>query len=455
MKKILLSLMLVSIAFGGFAQQNVNNVPDLKTPVDNGTHYDVSKKQFNPKKTRGPRTYSYISAIDQTEYFGAGLIEARACPIWEDSTILQRFNTGYGAINFTSVSAAFNPSADLYNDASVYAGEEAITVNDSYTLDSVYLTGLYMTPNNLGATPGDKIRISIVTTGNNNTSVWSLGQSANTTVPTYLTGTADTAIRGVTPVGDPVGRVGGDPGLPNRVVWDYNLTNADTSAPSATNAYTWRTWGFAPPSTITVPAGEIAVVTFTFFTGGTWQQNVDSVSFNAGSKNHFRARFWEEVDNTRMLYRCESERSGGDFNNSGLMFSTDFTRYLPSVIIEAINTAGFGFEQLDVDWVATCNTCNPVEVNDLSDLVNDMKIYPNPVEGNEVNVSFSTTDVLNNASINVMDMAGKVVYSEKMNTIQSNSPIQKEINLNGLSSGLYFFNLTSDEGKYIKKLMIK
>ncbi len=328
------------------------------------------------------RTYSYIDAIDKVHYANSGSVYNVAwCPIWEDSTILNRQSSGYSANIFTSVAAAINPDASLFNHQT-YVGEMKVTTTDTFYIDSIYLNGAYLTPNGTGAVSGDRLEISVVLESDTNVYTRSIGSGGSSPSP-YLTNaippTMDTMIRGVVPYADSISRVAG---FPNRVryTWTYNFTNNDTSAPTANSSYNVKRFGFAPPNPIQALPGDIAIVSFTFFSGASWN-NTDSISYypGTGSQNHFRAQFHEEIPNSRMLYRNHTENSGGDFCNSSIMFSRRFNLYEPTIQVEEFNIPAFAFEHLDVEWVISCPNCsNVVGIDQVNKPFEGLRVYPNP-----------------------------------------------------------------------------
>ena len=78
--------------------------------------------------------------------------------------------------------------------------------------------------------------------------------------------------------------------------------------------------------------------------------------------------------------------------------------------------------------------------NNSPELFSEISVFPNPTSG-YVNISFEAT-VKNYGSINVIDMLGNVVYSEKISIINDINRI--EIDLSYLSKGIYVLNIFSD-----------
>ena len=75
-------------------------------------------------------------------------------------------------------------------------------------------------------------------------------------------------------------------------------------------------------------------------------------------------------------------------------------------------------------------------------------IYPNPSHG-MVQINWAT-DVTTNATIQVIDMTGRQVYSADATTSQS-----KIINLSHLQSGAYFIKVLTDKAQRSEKIMIQ
>lgn len=84
----------------------------------------------------------------------------------------------------------------------------------------------------------------------------------------------------------------------------------------------------------------------------------------------------------------------------------------------------------------------------LSEEAENIKLYPNPAKNN-LNVAFSSIN-LENALIEISDIAGRIVFEERIN----NKSLQ-EINLSQFSDGLYFFILRSDDFYHRQKFIIK
>jgi len=81
-------------------------------------------------------------------------------------------------------------------------------------------------------------------------------------------------------------------------------------------------------------------------------------------------------------------------------------------------------------------------IND-TDFNNSINIYPNPTS------KFITIDNLNNASITINDINGRVVLEEK------NYSSNTKINLQNINKGIYFVKIENNNQVAIKKLIVK
>ncbi|WP_413532424.1 zinc-dependent metalloprotease [Empedobacter brevis] len=106
------------------------------------------------------------------------------------------------------------------------------------------------------------------------------------------------------------------------------------------------------------------------------------------------------------------------------------------IMIEAIDNIFLAVKKFETELLAT---------NDL--VKNESKIYPNPSNG-----TFTIEQkITGQVKINVIDINGRIVYSTNTNATGN---FKKEINTN-LTSGVYFVQVSSNEGENTSKLIIK
>ncbi|MDX2003213.1 MAG: T9SS type A sorting domain-containing protein [Chitinophagales bacterium] len=80
------------------------------------------------------------------------------------------------------------------------------------------------------------------------------------------------------------------------------------------------------------------------------------------------------------------------------------------------------------------------------------QIFPNPTNG-QVNVELSTVDLMENASIQVTDIAGKTVFFQNIGTIESN--YSNTLDLSYLENGMYFIAvLEGNQRKQVQKVLL-
>lgn len=78
-------------------------------------------------------------------------------------------------------------------------------------------------------------------------------------------------------------------------------------------------------------------------------------------------------------------------------------------------------------------------------------IYPNPA--NEmINISVSLTNS-ENTTINVLDIAGKVIYTANLGTVNGNKMVS--VSLDQMATGVYFVEMTNSTSKQVKKFVKK
>ncbi len=96
-------------------------------------------------------------------------------------------------------------------------------------------------------------------------------------------------------------------------------------------------------------------------------------------------------------------------------------------------------------FTTTANTTGIIKNNATQNI---LEVYPNPSNG-FVNIRFY--DKTNKATISVIDILGKTVF---IDTVSSESAIEKTINVSHLTRGVYFLQIENNNQKYSKKIVI-
>ncbi len=87
-----------------------------------------------------------------------------------------------------------------------------------------------------------------------------------------------------------------------------------------------------------------------------------------------------------------------------------------------------------------------INENDLGKLFN---VYPNPTNGN-LTIQFNS--VSRNTEINILDLPGKVVYQKQISNLNSTL---EQIDLSGLSNGIYILQVKSDRGVSSERIVLE
>lgn len=129
----------------------------------------------------------------------------------------------------------------------------------------------------------------------------------------------------------------------------------------------------------------------------------------------------------------------GNFNNRTLDSLENY-----NAIFFSSNQFGF---MAGINGKIYRNTINGFAVGVVDVSESSLTVYPNPSQ-NSINFEFTDLET-KNFQLRIMDTNGKDVYSENLNNSKTT------IDINHLSSGVYFYNLTSAEGtlngKFIKQ----
>jgi Secretion system C-terminal sorting domain/Electron transfer DM13 len=127
-----------------------------------------------------------------------------------------------------------------------------------------------------------------------------------------------------------------------------------------------------------------------------------------------------------------------------------YTKTIPNGInISDFETVYFYCQQFNQFWdfgsfmPFTASNCASILVNDTFEK-SDLKLFPNPVS-NELNLENTE-----NLKIKIYNIIGNVVLLE-----DSNDAISRKINVNNLTSGVYFIELTNQDNNRLVKRFIK
>jgi hypothetical protein len=438
-----------------FAQQQTTM---LQTPELRLQHERVNGKvpapyRLSEKKTRaGSRWYDIVDAIDKDQG-GAGNIYSNDNYniTWTDSTMLAPFS-GSGGVTYSgvwvkSIAAFFDPVDPRFNDAAAYGGQIHISRNDSYTIDSLSLPYIYRR-NPAKTSVVDTLIVSVIKGPGNSTTETELGtRFYGPTTATATNHSTDTLrfLHGFLNLSN---------GTPNMYTFNAsNITNvvntkilltAATLSDTLSNGFHY----FQIPVGLTIPAGNFAGVSVTFKSGDTWVPFADTLYLSGSTAmnfNNFRFVAFEENTGSYQTY------IKGSFNHSGIMRNdTSGWRnwHIPSYAFT--NTT---YEHHWFSWKVTCTTCGSVKVDELSESIARVDVYPVPAS-HQLTLSIQADKPLHQMSYQLTTLNGAIVQQGELPDMMAGTQNTKVLDLRTVSSGMYLLRLQSNEGVLNRKVMI-
>jgi len=148
---------------------------------------------------------------------------------------------------------------------------------------------------------------------------------------------------------------------------------------------------------------------------------------------------------TGVTYRISFYSSGPNSDNAGYMFQPSSLPYLDSTTLLRINHAyDVGADTFPNNTnifvpliTMTYDTTSIMTgIQDVGLSVCDIKVYPNPNDGN-----FTLTCNLLNSQFLIFDLSGRKVYSQAIINQQSSI-----INVSNLSNGIYYWEIIGEKG---------
>lgn len=444
MKKLLFLFVGGAMSLAANAQSieaNDNTIPKVGTLVEN---YQYAKDQstINSLKTgiesrssakttaANPRWYNPYDIINALN--GGAMDNNRSfVPIWFDSTMFIKYSNSAQlvSVNFASFAQIIDPmGADdqMFNDAS-FNNTNTMWVRhfNQYTVDSVEVNVAYIKNKNRSNSIVDTLILAVAPqTGSNfytkSTAAW---------IGDYIPADKDTMFVW-RPDADSIRRTINHP---NRIVWQELLTDADRdTVNTSNNTITTRTWRFAVPGGLTVPAGSRVSFTVAFKSGDTWVKNSQTDSIQG--HHHLRVLSSEIADNGKISYDFYGPLR--DRNHSSLMFTTDTGRYSVSYPLENANTTTFAFEHHRMGVLISCPSCWVLDVKNTEGLLVKGGAYPNPAVS-FVNVPFQLTKAAD-VNISLTNTMGQVIMSQQ---VANQATGEVTFNTSALTNGMYLYTI--------------
>lgn len=105
-------------------------------------------------------------------------------------------------------------------------------------------------------------------------------------------------------------------------------------------------------------------------------------------------------------------------------------------------------EALDINSANDEFLCTLVSVEELQDISNQVKVFPNPTNSN-LTIQLSDAPAAENYRISIFNLPGAKVFSDRLEKQER----YKTLNLAPLPAGSYFLRLSGDRGFAFKKII--
>lgn len=111
--------------------------------------------------------------------------------------------------------------------------------------------------------------------------------------------------------------------------------------------------------------------------------------------------------------------------------------------VSVTNECGTGYDTITLYYIG---------IPKITLLADDIKLYPNPSKGN-FNIKFDNIKS-RNLSLVITSADGKQVYERQLNNVKG-ANLNEQFSLGNLAKGVYYINITADEGTYTFKLLLE
>ena len=242
-----------------------------------------------------------------------------------------------------------------------------------------------------------------------------------------------------------------------------NLTICKNTSTATT---TWidigGTGGSAGAGSVSSTSAPTVFTSYSRFTlgnknAGTNPLPIELVSFTATKNNKVVDVKWETASELNNDYfEVEKSKNGIDFETltyvKGAGNSTARLNYSTLDENPFNGISYYRLKQVDLDQTFTYSQIQSVEFEKGKDFAFD--IFPNPSEGNTINVSFENADN-GEVLVVVFDVTGKESYSKVLITNEANNAVYAIDPSNTLAPGVYLITATSNQKIYSKRLIVK
>ena len=433
MKKLYLLMVMVMFAGIIFAQTDISNASkqtlNSKHPVNlSGKHIDVSNLNLHksPKSTAS-RWYNYATAMQNYVFPNGNSGNYSVDRMFPDTTVNVKYSNGTFPPDIHAIAVVLDPTAKVFqNDTLPF---NIATRFYKYRLDSVGILCLYAR-HNPDQNIVDTLEVEMITNAAKTVYQFTGMKAAygyDTTV--FL-------------------------GLKHNTNFDYvkpdNTTNVvkiklpltyQSSIDTLSNGFNY----FYVKSTQTVSYGALCAATFRFIPGYTW---TDQDTLNRNLNEFLFLSYEENGTNTYPSYKPGNYNLSEVIPTFALQTSNSWYKsalYVPSLAF----VQGYTLENHWVDFKLTSTNVGITENAEKS--VKLAQNVPNPAN-NSTLINYELKQA-NNVTLVITDLTGnKVMEVAQGKQIAGSHNII--LNLDNLSSGMYYYTLKADNTSLTKKMIV-
>jgi hypothetical protein len=456
MKKTLLFLSAIIVAGTVSAQQGQASVVfegntsrmqvNEAAPITNPTPLANLKKGPRGAKTTTPssgRWYNYGDFLTTT----VGTLGTTAAYMWNDTTSMDLYGspTQFLFNKLSSVGMVWDPFISLWNDAGSYNGMIDLEPTNAYTVDSIYISGIYYR-NSTKTAPVDTLTIAVLygdgTTGSDLHAVardtvggnsWIYNQYGVDTLY-YMRlhydsvhNHADTFNGGFTPV-----------------IKKIYLTSADTSG----------NYEAVIPFSINVPAGSMPAVSVSFKSGDASFTFGDTVFNNSAGVTEvykygmFRpfVQYEQSAPNSPIFpTNTKADQNQGEFELLPA-YRANHVYYPHWFLLSSGTNTASTWQYPYFAFHANCPSCSILGVSNVVKNINSASAYPSPANGT-LTITYSSANATQ-AQVSLVNIMGQKVASQ---WVSSGKAI---FNTSSLAAGVYYYTIEANGERYVNRVVI-
>jgi hypothetical protein len=190
-------------------------------------------------------------------------------------------------------------------------------------------------------------------------------------------------------------------------------------------------------------AGAIGFVRITYISA----LPVKLISFTAQCKNDIVTLKWSTAsENNASHYSLQSSRDGSTWIEVAEIAAAGTTNQTTNYSYEDIAFGGISYYRLvQIDFDGTSTIFGPISVNcEINE--SSITVYPNPTDS-DFNVLIQTTERFENASLELVDLSGRVVHVKNMNILPGVTVVKFETT--NFNPGTYIVRVKGENNKFM------